>query len=114
MDGLETAPLFLGGRNLPDAAMESSKRGAGWTTWSFYFIRSPGPLTAYRGLLAATSRSLASKLGLNLGTVPEADMFPMSTQHVIDLKKKIKNAVIFISSLDARIREHRSAGEADR
>lgn len=28
------------------------------------------------------SRSLASELGLNLGTVPEADMFPMLTQNV--------------------------------
>lgn len=77
-----------GGTQPAGCGMESSKRGAGWTTWSFYFIRSPGPLTAYCGLLAAISRSLASELGLNFGTVPEADMFPMSTQHVIDLKNK--------------------------
>lgn len=68
--------------------MESSKRGAGWTTWSFALSKSPGPVTAYREMLAAISRSHASELGLNLGTVPEADMFPMLTQHAIDLKKK--------------------------
>lgn len=83
MDGLETAPLSLGETQPAGCGMESSKRGAGWTTWSFAFVRSPGPVTAYHGLLAAISRSLALELGFNLGTVPEADMFPMSTQNVL-------------------------------